>query len=90
MTFTTNLFKLFDHAEEIVIDGYTVDMVNDVGLGRVRCDLGGDEEWIFNDQEVTVHEEGSCHANALDENDEPYQVVIEFLVIRPIEEADLA
>jgi hypothetical protein len=95
-TFTTNLFRLLNAADTVIISGYTIESVQDVGTQDadgatvLRCEVDDDNEWHFVDQGVIVRN-GVCTATtaAGDWTDEPTEVTLEFKVERMIDVSDL-
>lgn len=95
--FRASLFDLFETADKVVIDGYEIETMQDIGKNEngdpiMRCEVSDDEEWNFKNQEVKVsHQNGRCVAMAAEsEADEPFEVEIDFVMERKIEEGDLA
>ena len=93
--FTTNLFRLLDHADVTRVSGYEIETVQDFGTDAngvpvYRCECDEDNEWFFTDQAVVVRN-GLCTAltaNVAGE-DEPTEVTLEFLAYRAIEPQDI-
>lgn len=96
-TFAAKLFDLFDIADKVVIDGYEIEMINDMGGSKgdeiVRCEVSDEHEWSFRNQDVSVSKDGgSCVALTAGDDEmeeDPCEVRISFRMERKIEENDL-
>lgn len=92
--FKTTLFKLLNSDALIIVDGYEIETVNDMGADEdgntiLRCSCD-EYDWSFIDQTVDVNQEGGCMAKTIAEEDGPdCDVLLEFRVTRPITESDL-
>lgn len=95
--FWANLFDLFETADKVVINGYEIESIQDIGEDEsgaplMRCEVSDDIEWNFKDQRVKVrHHDGGCVAITAGGEEEggDDQVEIEFMMERALEEDDV-
>lgn len=97
MTFKAFLSDLLDKAVAVHLGGKLVADIDELDeteqeVFRLSMDDVGDEEWFFCDQEISVDAQGKAHVVGFDTEEvdgEETPFVIEFLMHRPLVEADL-
>lgn len=91
--FRTNLFKLIEAGRSgtVIVDGYEIDEFTWIDPQFVRLGYADDIAWYFEDQDVTVNDDGVCTAKTSwpDEPNVYEEATIEVRISRPVAWEDL-
>jgi len=85
--FKVQLFKLLEVADEVQVEGYVIDRVQDVDAPYMRLECDEDNAWLVTDQEVTLSPYGFAGVLAKHEaepDELPSQVSVRFMVLVPV------
>lgn len=58
------LFNAIELADIITIDGFEIDLVNDIEHDEIRLESTEDDSWVVCDQEIDIDKEGRATVQA--------------------------